>query len=79
MIRKEGRGRAVGGRNDNIFHSNIIGRLRANSERHDQVCFEASEHGEFLSSSVVLEFTVQYQSILHGNFRAEHRRPNALQ
>ncbi len=26
------------------------------------MCFEASEHGEFLPSNVALEFTVQYQS-----------------
>jgi uncharacterized protein len=47
-----------------IFHSNIVGRLRANSERHEQVCFEASEFGEFLPSNVALEFTVQYQSVI---------------
>jgi uncharacterized protein len=47
-----------------IFHSNIIGRIRANSERHDRVCFEVSEHGEFLPSNVALEFTVQYQSVV---------------
>jgi nitroimidazol reductase NimA-like FMN-containing flavoprotein (pyridoxamine 5'-phosphate oxidase superfamily) len=46
------------------FHSNIVGRIRANSERHDQVCFEASEYGEFLPSNVALEFTVQYQSVI---------------
>jgi hypothetical protein len=46
------------------FHSNIVGRIRANSERHAQVCFEASEHGEFLPSNVALEFTVQYQSVI---------------
>ena len=47
-----------------IFHSNIVGRIRANSERHDQVCFEASKYGEFLPSNVALEFTVQYQSVI---------------
>jgi uncharacterized protein len=47
-----------------IFHSNIVGRIRANNERHDQVCFEASEFGEFLPSNVALEFTVQYQSVI---------------
>ncbi|NTU65289.1 MAG: pyridoxamine 5'-phosphate oxidase family protein [Chloroflexi bacterium] len=47
-----------------IIHSNIVGRIRANSERHDQVCFEASEYGEFLPSNVALEFTVQYQSVI---------------
>jgi uncharacterized protein len=53
-----------------IFHSNIVGRIRANSERHDQVCFEASEYGEFLPSNVALEFTAQYQSaIVFGKIR----------
>ena len=47
-----------------IFHSNLVGRIRANSKRHDQVCFEASAHGEFLPSNVALEFTVQYQSVI---------------
>jgi hypothetical protein len=47
-----------------IFHSNIVGRIRANNDRHDQVCFEASEFGEFLPSNVALEFTVQYQSVI---------------
>jgi nitroimidazol reductase NimA-like FMN-containing flavoprotein (pyridoxamine 5'-phosphate oxidase superfamily) len=47
-----------------IFHSNIVGRVRANIDRHDQVCFEASEYGEFLPSNVALEFTVQYQSVI---------------
>jgi hypothetical protein len=47
-----------------IFHSNIIGRVRANSERHEQVCFEASEYGEFLPSNIALEFSVQYQSVI---------------
>jgi nitroimidazol reductase NimA-like FMN-containing flavoprotein (pyridoxamine 5'-phosphate oxidase superfamily) len=47
-----------------IFHSNLVGRIRANSERHDQVCFEASEYGAFLPSNVALEFTVQYQSVV---------------
>jgi nitroimidazol reductase NimA-like FMN-containing flavoprotein (pyridoxamine 5'-phosphate oxidase superfamily) len=46
------------------FHSNIVGRIRANSERYDQVCFEASEYGEFLPSNVALEFTLQYQSVI---------------
>ena len=47
-----------------ILHSNIVGRLRANSERHSAVCFEVSEHGAFLPSNVALEFTVQYQSVI---------------
>jgi uncharacterized protein len=27
------------------FHSNIVGRMRANAEHHDQACFEASRFG----------------------------------
>jgi hypothetical protein len=27
------------------FHSNIVGRVRANAERHERVCFEASDFG----------------------------------
>ncbi len=62
-----------------IFHSNIVGRTHANIDRHEQVCFEASEYGEFLPSNVALEFTVQYQSaIVFGRMRviedAEEKR-----
>ncbi len=46
------------------FHSNIIGRIRANADRYDQVCFEASEFGNLLPSNVALEFTIQYQSAM---------------
>jgi hypothetical protein len=47
-----------------LFHSNIAGRLRANVERHDRVCFEASKTGRFLPSNVALEFSVQYASVI---------------
>jgi nitroimidazol reductase NimA-like FMN-containing flavoprotein (pyridoxamine 5'-phosphate oxidase superfamily) len=54
-----------------IFHSNLVGRIRANADRHELVCFEASEYGEFLPSNVALEFTVQYQSVIvFGKVRA---------
>ena len=46
------------------FHSNIIGRVRANIERHAQVCFEASEMGKLLPSNVALEFSLQYESVI---------------
>jgi nitroimidazol reductase NimA-like FMN-containing flavoprotein (pyridoxamine 5'-phosphate oxidase superfamily) len=42
-------------RHEIIFHSNIVGRVRANSERHPQVCFEASEFGRLLPSNVALD------------------------
>jgi uncharacterized protein len=52
------------------FHSNIVGRVRANIERHPQVCFEASEFGRFLPSNVALEFSIQYQSaVVFGTIR----------
>ena len=46
------------------LHSNIVGRIRANIERHPQVCFEASEFGRFLPSNVALEFSIQYKSVV---------------
>ena len=46
------------------FHSNVVGRLRANVERHERVCFAASEFGRFLPSNVALEFSVQYASVV---------------
>jgi nitroimidazol reductase NimA-like FMN-containing flavoprotein (pyridoxamine 5'-phosphate oxidase superfamily) len=51
-------------RHEIIFHSNIIGRVRANSERHPCVCFEASEFGRLLPSNVALEFSIQYASVI---------------
>ena len=52
------------------FHSNIVGRMRANIERHPQVCFEASEYGKLLPSNVALEFSIQYQSaVVFGTVR----------
>jgi len=46
------------------FHSNIIGRIRANIERHSEVCFETSEYGRFLPANVALEFSMQYESVI---------------
>ena len=51
-------------RREIYFHSNAVGRVRANSERHARVCFEASEFGRFLPSNVALEFSVQYESVV---------------
>ena len=52
------------------FHSNLVGRIRANIERHAQVCFEASEFGDLLPSNVALEFSIQYESaIVFGRIR----------
>jgi len=46
------------------FHSNIVGRVRANADRHPQVCFCASQSGKLLPSNVSLEFSIQYESVI---------------
>ena len=46
------------------FHSNVVGRIRANAERHDRVCLEACEFGRLLPSNVALEFSIQYESVI---------------
>jgi hypothetical protein len=51
-------------RHEIYFHSNVVGRVRANSERLAQVCFEASEFGHYLPSNVALEFSIQYESAM---------------
>jgi len=50
------------------FHTNIRGRLLANSQRHKKVCFEASEMGRLLASNVSLEFSIQYESVVAFGF-----------
>jgi nitroimidazol reductase NimA-like FMN-containing flavoprotein (pyridoxamine 5'-phosphate oxidase superfamily) len=52
------------GNHEIYFHSNISGRLRANSARYPQVCFEASHVGRLLPSNVALEFSIQYESVV---------------
>ncbi len=47
-----------------IFHSNVVGRIRANSEKHDDVCLEVSEFGKYLPSNDPLEFSTQYRSVI---------------
>jgi len=51
-------------RHEIYFHSNIMGRLRANIESHPQVCFEACHAGKLLPSNVALEFSIQYESAI---------------
>jgi nitroimidazol reductase NimA-like FMN-containing flavoprotein (pyridoxamine 5'-phosphate oxidase superfamily) len=46
------------------FHSAPEGRLRSNIERHEQVCFAASQTGRLLPSNVALEFSIQYESVV---------------
>jgi len=57
-------------RNEIYFHSNVMGRVRANSEKHERVCFEASEFGKLLPANVALEFSIQYESVVaYGTIR----------
>lgn len=52
------------GRHEIYLHSAVTGRLRANAERHPEVCFEASRAGRLLPSNVALEFSLQYESVV---------------
>ena len=47
-----------------IFHSNLVGRVRANAERSPRVCLEASDLGKLLPSNVALEFSLQFRSVM---------------
>jgi nitroimidazol reductase NimA-like FMN-containing flavoprotein (pyridoxamine 5'-phosphate oxidase superfamily) len=47
-----------------VFHSNIVGRVRANAEHNGRVCFSASEFGRLLPSNIALEFSIQYESVV---------------
>lgn len=47
-----------------IFHSNIVGRIQTNIEKHPEVCIEISEFGKLLPSNVALEFSLQYRSAI---------------
>jgi len=49
-------------RHEIYFHTNITGRLRANIERNEKVCFEASRMGRLLPANTALEFGLQYES-----------------
>jgi nitroimidazol reductase NimA-like FMN-containing flavoprotein (pyridoxamine 5'-phosphate oxidase superfamily) len=51
-------------RHEIYFHSNIVGRIRANAERHEQVCFECSRVGKPLPSNIALQFSIQYASVI---------------
>jgi nitroimidazol reductase NimA-like FMN-containing flavoprotein (pyridoxamine 5'-phosphate oxidase superfamily) len=51
-------------RHEIYFHTNLVGRLRANSQRHGRACFEASRMGKLLPSNIALEFSVQYESVI---------------
>lgn len=47
-----------------IFHTNLVGRLRANIEAFPEACFEACKGGKLLPSNVALEFAYQYESVV---------------
>lgn len=49
---------------DIIFHSNIAGRLRANTEHSDRATIEVSEVGRLLPSNDPLELGMQYRSVI---------------
>ncbi|MBN2549588.1 MAG: pyridoxamine 5'-phosphate oxidase family protein [Anaerolineales bacterium] len=51
-------------RHEIYFHTSTVGRLRANSERFPEVCFEASQMGALLPSNVAVEFSMQYESVV---------------
>jgi nitroimidazol reductase NimA-like FMN-containing flavoprotein (pyridoxamine 5'-phosphate oxidase superfamily) len=51
-------------RGEIYFHTNLVGRLKANSQRHVRACFETSRMGKLLPSNVALEFSVQYKSVI---------------
>lgn len=51
-------------RHEIYFHSNLVGRVRANAEQHARVCFETSAYGDLLPSNIALEFTIQYESAM---------------
>lgn len=46
------------------YHTNIVGRLRKNSELNPKVCFEVSRTGMLLPSNIALEFGIQYESVI---------------
>ena len=51
-------------RHEIYFHSNVVGRIRANADRHPRIAFETSESGRKLPSNIALEFSIQYRSVV---------------
>lgn len=61
------------------LHTNITGRLSANSQKYPQVCFATSRMGKLLPSNVALEFGVQYESVVaFGQIRVLEKDANKL-
>lgn len=50
--------------NDLVYHTNVVGRLRANTAQGHPTTLEVSEIGRFLPSNTPLELTVQYRSVI---------------
>lgn len=49
---------------DLVYHTNLVGRLRANTAQGHPATFEASEIGRLLPSTSPLELGVQYRSVI---------------
>ncbi|EYB66864.1 NimA-like protein [Deinococcus phoenicis] len=49
---------------DLVYHTNVVGRLRANTAQGHPATFEASEIGALLPSNDPLELSVQYRSVV---------------
>ncbi|MFC7048829.1 pyridoxamine 5'-phosphate oxidase family protein [Emcibacter nanhaiensis] len=45
-------------------HGSVVGRRRANTERHDKMAFCATEMGRLLPSNRALHFSSQYRSVM---------------
>lgn len=46
------------------MHGSTVGRRRANTDRHEKICFCATEMGQLLPSNQALHFSVQYRSVM---------------
>ncbi|MBZ9749534.1 pyridoxamine 5'-phosphate oxidase family protein [Deinococcus sp. HMF7604] len=49
---------------DLVYHTNVVGRLRANTAQGHPATFEVSEIGALLPSTSPLELSVQYRSVI---------------
>jgi Predicted flavin-nucleotide-binding protein len=49
---------------DLVYHTNVVGRLRANAGQGHPATLEVSEIGQFLPSNSPLELSVQYRSVM---------------
>ncbi|HLA45050.1 MAG TPA: pyridoxamine 5'-phosphate oxidase family protein [Aggregatilineales bacterium] len=47
-----------------VFHSNVMGRVRANIERNPKVCISCHDMGKLLPSNAAVEFSVQYRAVV---------------